>query len=68
LFKIFIENFELVLNKPAPLKELITIEMIIRNKPWLTKGIGISIKTKNSLYKKAKNVIHQQGFSDMKST
>ena len=51
LFKIFNEKFESVLNKHAPLKELGRTEKKFRSKPWLTKGIRNSIKTKNTLYK-----------------
>ena len=53
LFKIFIENFESVLNKHTPLKELSRTEKKFRSKPWLTKGIRNSIKTKNTLYKES---------------
>jgi len=56
LFKIFIEKFESVLNKHAPLKELSRTEMKFRSKPWLTKGIMNSIKTKNALYKESKKM------------
>jgi len=52
LFRIFTENFVLVLNKHPSLKEPSRTEMKFRNKPWLTKRIRISIKTKNTLYKK----------------
>jgi len=55
LFNIFIEKFESVLNKYAPLKELSRTEMKFRCKPWLTKGIRNSIKTKNTLYKKSES-------------
>jgi len=68
LFKMFIEKFESVHNKHAPLKELNRTEMKSRSKPWLTKGIRNSIKTKNTLYKESKNVIHQKAFSDIKCT
>ena len=53
LFKIFTENFESVLNKHTPLKELSRTEKKFRSKPWLTKGIRNSIKTKNTLYKES---------------
>jgi len=54
LFKIFIERFESVLNKHAPLKELSRTEKKFRSKLWLTKGIRNSITTKNTLYKESK--------------
>ena len=66
LFRIFIEKFESVLNKHAPLKELSRTEKKFRSKPWLTKGLGILLKPKIHYIKKAKNVIHQKPFSDIK--
>ena len=67
LFKIFIEKFESVLNKHAPLKELSRTEKKFRSKPWLTKKeLGILLKPKIHHIKKARNVIHQKAFSDIK--
>jgi len=51
LFEIFIEHFGSVVNKHAPLKELRRTETKFRSKPWLTKGIRNSIKTKKHYIK-----------------
>ena len=66
LFKIFIEKFESVLNKHAPLKELSRTEMKFRRKLWLTKEIRNSIKTKNTLYKESKKRNSPESFQRYK--
>ena len=68
LFKIFIEKFESVLNKHAPLKELSRTEQkrsFVANRGW-QKELGILLKPKIYYIKRAKNVIHQKAFSDIK--
>ena len=67
LFKIFIEKFESVLNKHAPLKELSRTEMKFRSKPWLTTRISNSIKTKNTLYKESKKRNSPESFQRYKN-
>ena len=42
-------SFENVLNKHAPLKTLSKRQERIKSKPWLTKGLLRSIRTKNKL-------------------
>lgn len=50
------DKFEEIFNstafKHAPLKQLTKKEKKLNSKPWITKGILKSIKTKNRLYKK----------------
>jgi len=43
-------SFENVLNKHAPLKTLSKRQERIKSKPWLTKGLLRSIRTKKKLY------------------
>jgi len=43
-------SFEYVLNKHDPLKTLSKRQECIKSKPWLTKGLLRSIRTKNKLY------------------
>jgi len=43
-------SFENVLNKHAPLKTLSKLQERIKSKPWLTKGLLRSIRTKNKLF------------------
>jgi len=43
-------SFENVLNKHVPLKTLSKRQERIESKPWLTKGLRRSIRTKNKLY------------------
>jgi len=45
-----VTSFENVLNKHAPLKPLSKRQERIKSKPWLTKGLLQSIRTKNKLY------------------
>ena len=42
--------FENVLNKHAPLKPFSKRQECIKSKPWLTKGLLRSIRTKNKLH------------------
>ena len=51
-YEIFHQHFLKTLNNNAPLKQLSKREQRQRNKPWITKGIRKSIKTKTQLYKK----------------
>ena len=45
------ETFINILNKHAPLRPLSRREKKLNSKPWITKGILKSIKTKNNLFK-----------------
>ena len=47
----FISTFQMTLDKHAPLTEMSRTEKKLSNKPWITKGIYKSIKTKNKLFK-----------------
>ena len=49
----FIDIFHKTLNIHAPLRKQSRKETKLKNKPWLSKGILISIQQKNLLYKKA---------------
>ena len=44
--------FNSVLDKHAPMRPMSRKEKRLTDKPWITKGVLISIKTKNRLYKK----------------
>ena len=52
LFEQFIGIFKSVLNKHAPLKQMTRKEQKLANKPWITKGILVSIRKRNQLFKK----------------
>ena len=52
--------------KHAPLKELSRTEKKFRSKPWLTKGIRNSIKTKNTSYKESKKLNSPESFQRYK--
>ena len=47
----FIDIFNRTLDKHAPLRKLTKRERKLKEKPWITKGILTSIKSKNKLYK-----------------
>ena len=49
----FIDIFHETLNIHAPLRKQSRKETKLKNKPWLSKGILISIQQKNLLYKRA---------------
>ena len=49
----FIDIFHKTLNIHAPLRKQSRKETKLKNKPWLSKGILISIQQKNLLYKRA---------------
>jgi len=49
-FENFINTFHSVLNKHAPMRKKSKKEQKLSEKPWLTKGILKSNKTKNKLY------------------
>ena len=46
-----ITTFETVLNKHVPLRTMTRKERRLSEKPWITKGILISIKRKNKLFR-----------------
>ena len=48
----FINEFSFIVNTRAPLKQMSKTKSNQKFKPWLTKGILKSIKTKNKLYPK----------------
>ena len=52
LFQSFNDTFIFVLNNHAPMRKLTRKQKQIKNKPWITKGILISIKNKNKLLHK----------------
>ena len=49
-FTVFLQIFVDTLNKHAPLRKKTRKEVKLGNKPWITKGIPISSKTKSKLY------------------
>ena len=53
--KIIIQSYQNIIDKYYPLKRISKKALKFINKPWLTKGIKISIIKKNKLYYKLKN-------------
>ncbi|XP_065665725.1 uncharacterized protein LOC136087146 [Hydra vulgaris] len=53
--KLFMQNFENILNIHAPLKPLTKRQIKSKSKPWITQGILKSIKIKDKLYRKFLN-------------
>ena len=63
-------NTDLLLEKHAPLKQLKKQELKFQQKPWLTQGLQISIKKKNTLffrYIRCKESSHKKDLSKYKS-
>ena len=59
------KNFTCTLNKHAPIKYLNKRETKIRQKPWLTRGILVSIKEKRRLFaqfKKTNNSVYYEKY------
>ena len=52
IFEIFHTKINEVIDKYAPLKKLSKREYKLHVKPWVTKGIRVSIAEKNKIYKK----------------
>ena len=50
LFSSFYNKFNKLINKHAPMKTISNRKAKQLSKPWITKGIRISIKIKNKLY------------------
>ena len=50
LFSSFYNKFNKLINKHAPMKTISNRKAKQLSKPWITKGIRISIKVKNELY------------------
>ena len=50
IFTKFASCFKNILDKHAPVKQLTKLKIKTKCKPWITKGILKSIKTKNKLY------------------
>ena len=50
VFSSFYNNFNKLINKHAPMKTISNRKAKQLSKPWITKGIRISIKVKNKLY------------------
>ena len=51
-FKLLQDGIENIINENIPLRKLSHREARLKQKPWITKGILRSIKTRNLLYKK----------------
>ena len=51
LFESFYVKISETINRHVPLKKLSKRESRLRAKPWITKGLRISINMKNELYK-----------------
>ena len=51
----FINIFQLILDKHAPLRKRSRKELKLKTKPWITKGLLKSIHRKNCMYKKCEN-------------
>ena len=57
-FNTFFNKLNMIIEKHVPLKKLSKNKVKLLTKPWITKGLKISIKNKNKLYKsylKSKN-------------
>ena len=52
IFTSFYTKINSIIDKHVPLKQLSKRESIIKSKPWITKGLRISVKKKNKLYEK----------------
>ena len=50
LFANFISNFKTVIDKHAPIKKLSQKQIKLLSKPWITKGILVSIHNKQKMY------------------
>ena len=48
----YLQNLNNLLEKHAPLKKLNKQERKFQQKPWITKGLQVSIKKKNSIFRK----------------
>ena len=51
-FENFIDQFDCLMNKYAPLKKVSRNKFKFKGKPWITLSIQKSIKVKNKLFKK----------------
>jgi len=51
-FDEFINIFQTIINKHAPLRKLSRREKQLQAKPWITRGLLISIKNKNRMFRK----------------
>ena len=51
-FGLFYNKFESLLNTMAPFKKQTKREKRLEQRPWITKGLLISMKKRDSLYKK----------------
>ena len=52
MFDTFHTRIEEIVNKHGPVRKLSKKEIKLKDKPWITKAIQISIRKKNSIYKK----------------
>ena len=50
LFANFISNYKTVIDKHAPMKKLSQKQTKLLSKPWITKGILVSIRKKQKMY------------------
>ena len=50
-FSIVLEKFEALLNVMAPIKKMTKRERRLQQRPWITKGILISMHTRDRMYK-----------------
>ena len=63
----FFNVFNDTLNKHAPFREVTRLEQKLRKKTWITKGILVSIKTKNQLYRRTLKDKSQSAIRHFKS-
>ena len=66
IFSSFLDNLSELVDKHVPLKKLSKRKAKLLSKPWITKGILISIKRKNTLYKLYMNSKNAYYFSKYK--
>ena len=65
IFQRFYSTIVQIIDKHAPVEKLSKKQIKFKSKPWITKGIKISITTKNKLFKryiKTKNNDHQSEY------
>ena len=64
----FINSFQLILDKHAPLRKRSRKELKLKTKPWITKGLLKSIHRKNCMYKKCVNKSAQLNGTNIRCT
>ena len=66
-FTFFHKKYLSLLNSQAPLKFLTTKEHELEQKPWITKGLLVSIRVKSKLYKLFRNTKKKEFYNKFKT-